>query len=69
MGTPHQRLNFEFPELAARDRRAVDPETVYRDPMDRRLLRIVLVGSHAECAAWYPLHAIMLAKFMRCLRR
>ena len=41
----------EFLELPVRHRRAVDPELVDADAMDRRLFRIVLVRAHAERAA------------------
>src|SRR4051794_35414898 len=35
-------------ELPIRHGRAVDPEPVHRDGMYRGLLRVVLVGAHAE---------------------
>ena len=41
----------EFLELPVGHRRAVDPEVVHRDAMDRRFFRIMLVRSHAERAA------------------
>ena len=47
----------EFAELPVRHRRAVDPEPVDRDAMDRRLFRIVPVGAHAEGAAGNEQHS------------
>jgi len=41
----------EFLELPVRNRRAVHPERVHRDAVDRRLFRIVLVRAHAKGAA------------------
>ena len=38
----------ELLELTVRHRRAVDPEAVDRHAMDRRFLRIMIVGTHAE---------------------
>ena len=49
----------EFLELPVGHRRAVDPEAVDRDAMNRRFLRIVLVRSHAERAAGNEHHAGM----------
>ena len=46
----------EVLELPVGHRRAVDPEAVDGDAMDRRLFRIVLVRSHAERAAGNPDH-------------
>ena len=46
----------ELAELAVRDRRAVDPEAVDADAMDRRLLRVVAVGAHAERSARHKDH-------------
>jgi hypothetical protein len=50
-GRFHKRL-----ELAVRHRRRIDPEAVHGCEMDRRFLRVVIVGSHAECAAGDPDH-------------
>jgi hypothetical protein len=41
----------EFLELPIGHRRAIDPEAVDRDAMDRRLFRVMPIGSHAERAA------------------
>ena len=46
----------ELTELAVRHRRAIDPEPVDADPMDRRFLRIVPVRAHAEFAARHEDH-------------
>src|SRR5215831_8107218 len=43
-------------ELSVRHWRAVDPEAIDRDAMRRRLLRIMVVGSHAERATGNPDH-------------
>ena len=48
----------EFLELPVGDRRAVDPELVHRDAVDRRLFRIVPVRSHTERAAGNQNHAV-----------
>ncbi len=50
----------EVPELAVGDRRAVDPERIDADAMDRRLLGIMLVRPHAERAAGNPDHAAVV---------
>ena len=52
----------EFLELPVRHRRAVDPEAVDRDAMNRRFLRIVPVRSHAERAAGDPDHVLMIRR-------
>ncbi len=46
----------EFLELPVGDRRAIDPEAVDRDAMDRRFFRIVPVRAHAERAAGNEQH-------------
>src|SRR5262245_4028510 len=46
----------ELAELAVRHRRAVDEEAIDGDAMDRRLLRIMMVGSHVEGATRNPDH-------------
>ena len=46
----------EPPELRDRDRVVVHPEAVDGDVVDRALLRIEVVGSHAERAARDPGH-------------
>src|SRR5215469_570065 len=43
-------------ELSVRHRRAVDPEAIDRDAVRRRLLRIMVVGSHTERATGNPDH-------------
>jgi len=48
----------EFLELPVRNRRTVDPERVHGDAMDRCLFRIVLVRTHAECAAANEHHVV-----------
>ena len=52
-GRAHERL-----ELPVGDRRAIDPECIHRDAMNRGLFRIVLVGAHAERAAGDADHAV-----------
>src|SRR5262249_30902291 len=47
----------ELAEVAIGDWRAVDPETIDRDPMRRCLFGVMTVRSHAECAAGDPDHA------------
>ena len=49
----------EFAELPVGDRRAVDPEAVDRDPVDRRFFGVVPVRAHAERAAGNPHHVIV----------
>ena len=46
----------ELLELPVGHRRAVDPEAVDGDAMDRRFFGIMLIGSHAERAAGNPDH-------------
>ena len=46
----------EFPKLPIGDWSAVDPESVERNAMCRCFFRIMLVRSHAECAARNPSH-------------
>ena len=41
----------EFLELPVGDGKAVDAERIHRDAVDRRLLGIMLVGSHTKGAA------------------
>jgi hypothetical protein len=48
----------EFAELAIGDRRTVHPEAAHAHPVDRGLFRIVPVGTHAECTARNPHHAL-----------
>src|SRR5215469_8502227 len=43
-------------ELSVRHRRAVDPEAIDRGAMRRRLLGIMVVGSHTERATGNPDH-------------
>ena len=52
----------EFLELPVCHRMAIDPEPVDRHAMDRRFLRIVLVGAHAERAAGDPDHVLMIRR-------
>jgi len=54
----------EFLELPVRHGMAIDPEAVDRDAMNRRFLRIVLVGAHAKRAAGKPNHAIARDAFV-----
>ena len=53
------RLLDEFSEFAIGDRRAVHPEAVDGDAMNRCLFRIVLLRSHAKRTAGNPDHAVM----------
>jgi len=47
----------EFFELPVGNWRAVDPEAIDGDAVDRRFFRIVLVGAHAEYAAGNEYHS------------
>ena len=47
----------ELAKVTVGDWRTIDPEASNRDMMDRRLLRVVLVRSHAERRAGDPDHA------------
>jgi hypothetical protein len=55
----------ESAKLAIGDRRAVDPEAVHRDAMDRSLLGIMLIRSHAKRAAGNPDHVCMSRRVAR----
>src|SRR5262249_28482489 len=50
---------YEFAKFAIGDRRAVHKEAVHRHAMDRRFLRIMLVGSHAKRTARDKNHVAM----------
>ena len=55
----------EFAELPVRHRRAVHPERVHRDAMNRRLFRIMLIRAHAESAAGNAHHIRVARTRMR----
>src|ERR1044072_2868223 len=51
----------KFLELPVCYRVAIDPESIHGDAMGRGFFRIVLVRSHAECAAWNEDHLCLIA--------
>jgi hypothetical protein len=46
----------EFLKLPVGHRRAIDPEAIDSDTMNRHFFRIVFIRSHTEGAAWNPDH-------------
>jgi hypothetical protein len=61
------RFVDELAELPVSHRRAVDPETVDGDAMDRRFFGIMYIRSHAERAAGNKYHIQMRERV--CLPR
>ena len=59
----------EFAELPVGNGSAIDSEAVHRNRMNRRLFRIMLVGSHAERAAGYPDHVRRRGRLRPLYRR
>ncbi len=60
----------EVAELPVGDRRAVDPESIDGDAVDRRLLGIVPVRAHPERATGNPGHSIVFRRLVdRGVRR
>src|SRR4051794_21363027 len=53
----------ELVKLAVCYERAINPEWADRDVVNRRLFRVVSVGSHTEGAAWNSCHARIKGRF------